>query len=127
MDGGPSNGPPPMNFRIGIGAMQPNKTATEGKSFTELLTNLFNQQGYTSDNTIKGVQSASKDYKAAFNEDPPAWVGDIWPSIAVGVLHLAVSEKTKLPENPKFPDTALKEKKDVVWPDWTSSSGSTGM
>ncbi|MCD8339103.1 MAG: hypothetical protein LUC43_02730 [Burkholderiales bacterium] len=107
--------------------MEPNKTATEGKDFTTLLNNLFQQQGYESDNCNKGVESASKDYKALFKEDPPQWVNDIWPSVALSVLHLAISEKTKLPADYKFPDTALKEKKTVKWPDWTSSSGSEGM
>ena len=73
---------------------------------------LMHQMGYESDNTKKGVKSAVKDYEAKLQAEPPQWVFDIWPSIALSVLHLAIAKEKKLPER-LISRVGLEEPKDA--------------
>lgn len=81
---------------------------SSGMRFEQMLPQLLNQNGYTSDNTKKGVQTALRDYKAVFHKDEPDWLKLVWPSVAMSVLHLAISCKTELPQATDLPMTALK-------------------
>lgn len=96
--------------------------------FLTTLKAFMTQTGYESDNTVKGVKSAIKDYVAVVKSEPPQWINDIWPSIALSVLHLAIAKSEKLPEDFKFPNTALKsEKTPLQDPEWTSPTGANGI
>lgn len=68
----------------------------------------MSQVGYESENTAKGVKTATRDYVAVLKQDPPVWIKDIWPSIALSVLHLAIAKRQPLPADLKYPNTALK-------------------
>ena len=92
--------------------------------FDSLVLAFTHQMGYESDNTKKGVKTAIKDYEAVLKAEPPEWVFDIWPSIALSVLHLAIAKEKPLPNRLDFPETALKSPKmPLQEPIWTSNSG----
>lgn len=92
--------------------------------FNSTVLAFTHQMGYESDNTKKGVKTAIKDYEAVVKSEPPQWVYDIWPSIALSVLHLAIAKGKPLPERLDFPESALKSPKmPLQEPNWTSNSG----
>ena len=80
--------------------------SSSGLDYSTLLQKLLQQNGYTSDNSKHGVKSALKDYEAVFHSGAPKWL--VWPSIAVSLLHLALSFKQPLPEKVDLPQEALK-------------------
>ena len=71
--------------------------------FDSLVLAFTHQMGYESDNTKKGVKTAIKDYEAVLKAEPPEWVFDIWPSIALSVLNLAIAKEKPLPNRLDFP------------------------
>lgn len=76
--------------------------------FESTVLAFMNQVGYESENTAKGVKTATKDYVSILKQEPPDWIKDIWPSIALSVLHLAIAKKQPLPRDLAYPETALK-------------------
>ena len=81
---------------------------SSGLNFEELLNRMLLQNGYSSDNSKKGLKSTVKDYVAVFRTEPPEWISLIWPSTAVSVVHLSLSFKKKLPEKLDLPEVSLK-------------------
>ena len=82
--------------------------SSSGLDYSTLLQKLLQQNGYTSDNSKHGVKSALKDHEAVFHSGAPKWLDLVWPSIAVSLLHLALSFKQPLPEKVDLPQEALK-------------------
>ena len=81
---------------------------SSGLDFNEMLTRMLQQNGYTSDNSKKGLRSALKDYDAVFHKEPPKWLSLIWPSTAMSLVHLSLAKKTSLPDTVNLPQCALK-------------------
>ena len=75
--------------------------SSSGLDYSTLLQKLLQQNGYTSDNSKHGVKSALKDYEPVFHSGAPKWLDLVWPSIAVSLLHLALSFKQPLPLKPE--------------------------
>ena len=59
---------------------------SSGLDFNEMLTRMLQQNGYTSDNSKKGLRSALKDYDAVFHKEPrlqkrlPCLIPSIFPN-----------------------------------------------
>lgn len=85
-----------------------NHTVKSQEDFEALIGAFLHQNGYDSENSKRGLRSASLDYKALFNEEPPEWIKTIWLSTALSVVHLAIEVKEPLPNQITLPAEAIR-------------------
>jgi len=85
-----------------------NHSVESQEDFEALIGAFLHQNGYDSENSKRGLRSASLDYKAVFNEELPAWIKTIWQSTALSLVHLAIEVKEPLPNQITLPAEAIR-------------------
>lgn len=85
-----------------------NHTVKSQEDFEALIGAFLHQNGYDSENSKRGLRSATLDYKAVFNEELPNWTKNIWQSTALSLVHLAIEVKEPLPNQIAIPAEAIR-------------------
>ncbi len=85
-----------------------NHSVESQEDFQALIGAFLHQNGYDSENSKRGIRSASLDYKVLFNEELPDWTKTIWQSTALSLIHLAIEVKEPLPKQITLPVEAIR-------------------
>jgi len=85
-----------------------NHSVESQEDFEALIGAFLHQNGYDSENSKRGLRSATLDYKAVFNKELPDWTKIIWQSTALSLVHLAIEVKEPLPGRITIPAEAIR-------------------